>query len=394
MSFLKTKNTSIVDAKGQPVLLHGVNFGGWLMMEGYFMHAPNRAEQLFKKNFAKVLGQKALSELEFEFRRHFITEEDFKTIASWGMNVIRIPFNCRLIETKPYQYSSQGLSYLDQAVRLAKKYGLWVILDLHAAPGAQNHDWHSDSLGKANLWTVKSNWKRTLALWEFLSDHFKDETTIAGYDVLNEPVLGDAAILNRFYKELIHVIRRTDHHHILFVEGLRWAQDIGILEDFEDDNICLSVHYYGALEVTFNLVPGFHYPLKPSDRAAMHRFLSGYAKLSKKRNVPIFVGEYGVHYRQGLYNEHNWVKDVLDVFNEFGFHRTYWTYKAVKNHMFPDGILSFYPNSPWINRQGPQTGWEIWDQWWPSRKKDMIRSWETKSFQVNNHIEKVLRYER
>ncbi len=393
-AFLKTKKTSIVDAENSSVLLHGLNFGGWLMMEAYFMHAPNLAEQIFKKNFAKVLGQKVLKEFEFEFRKSFITEEDFKNVAKLGMNVIRLPFNYRLIETKPYQYSKEGLAYLDRSVCLAKKYGLWVILDLHAAPGAQNHDWHSDSLGKAELWMNKTNQNRTYALWEFLVDHFKDESAVAGYDLLNEPVLNDTDLLNRFYKELIKKIRRIDKKHILFVEGTRWSQDIAVLDNFEDDNLSLSIHFYGPLEFTFNFIPGLHYPLKSPNGAwgkkEMRQFLSNYAKLAKTLERPIFVGEYGVHHRGGLYGENRWVSDVLDCFDEFGFHRTYWTYKAIKNHMFPDGIFSYYPNSPWVNRPGPKSGWETWSSLWPTKKKEMITSWLTKSFEMNPSIKKAL----
>ncbi|MEI7997884.1 MAG: glycoside hydrolase family 5 protein [Candidatus Omnitrophota bacterium] len=392
--FLNTRKTSIVDSKGQPVLLHGVNFGGWLMMEAYFTHAPNVAEQVFKKNFASLLGQKALERFEIEFRRSFITEEDFKTVAKWGMNVIRLPFNYRLIESKPYKYSSKGVSYLDEAIRLAKKYNVRVILDLHAAPGAQNHDWHSDSLGQANLWKSASNQKRTYALWEYVSDRYKDESAVAGYDLLNEPVLEDMGLLNRFYKELIKKIRRIDRKHILFVEGSHWAQNISILDSFEDDNFVLSPHFYGPLEFTFNFIPGLRYPLKSAEgvwgKKQMQTFLSAYQKISKERQLPIFIGEYGVNNRDGLYGEDQWVKDVLACFNEFGFHRTYWTYKAVKNHMFPDGIFSYYPNSPWVNRPGVKSGWETWNALWSERKKDIISSWFTSAFNVNKTIEKVL----
>jgi endoglucanase len=394
VTFLKTKKTAIVDAHDRPVLLHGVNFGGWLMMEAYFTHAPNLAEQLFKRNFEKALGAKALREFELKFRSTFITEEDFKNVARLGMNVIRLPFNCRLIETSPYQYSKEGLAYLKESIRLAKKHGLWVILDLHAAPGAQNHDWHSDSLGPAGLWTSKSHQHRTYAIWEFLSDHFKDESTVAGYDVLNEPVMDNVPLLNRFYKELIKKIRSIDRHHILFVEGNRWAQDIDCLENFEDDNLSLSIHFYIPLELTFNFIPGLSYPLKSKagswNRKAMYQFLSKYEKLAKKRQTPIFVGEYGVHSRDGFYHEDQWVKDVIHCFNQLGFHRTYWTYKAVKNHMFPDGIFSYYPNSPWVSRHGPKSGWDTWASLWPTKKKEIIASWETKAFNINLTIKKAL----
>ena len=156
-NFLKVYKTKIVDRALSPVNLRGLNLGGWLMMEAYFMHAPNRAEQIFKKKFAEELGPSALKEFEKHFRASFIQEKDFARIAKWGFNSLRVPFNFRLIESAPYKYSQAGLAYLDQVVKWAKKYKIWIILDLHAAPGAQNHDWHSDSLGPAELWTKESN---------------------------------------------------------------------------------------------------------------------------------------------------------------------------------------------------------------------------------------------
>ena len=62
--FLRTEEGKIVTANGRKVMLRGVNLGGWLMMEGYIMHAPNRAEQLFKKGFAAALGCEACGGLD------------------------------------------------------------------------------------------------------------------------------------------------------------------------------------------------------------------------------------------------------------------------------------------------------------------------------------------
>ena len=95
-TFLKRHKTSIVDGQGKPVLLKGVNFGGWLMMEAYFVYAPNLPQQIFEKEFAKQCGAKALNELMGKFRDNFITEADFKQVASWGMNCIRLPFHYKV----------------------------------------------------------------------------------------------------------------------------------------------------------------------------------------------------------------------------------------------------------------------------------------------------------
>lgn len=376
------------------VILKGVNLGGWLMMEGYLLHAPNRPEQRFRREFAAAMGKKALDDFDRSFRENFITEKDIAGIRRLGFNCVRVPFHYRVVEKAPYVYGAEGLSYLDRIMRWAKKYKIWVILDLHAAPGAQNHDWHSDSAGQARLWRSKTYQERTFALWEFVAGRYKNEEGVAGYDLLNESVVGDPRPLNGFYKALIKRIRAVDKNHILFVEGNRWATDIECLEEFDDDNYALSIHSYEPSEFTFNLVPQLVYPYKEKGRAcskaALKEHLSRYAHLSQERRLPIFAGEFGVNYRGGNYGEGRWLADMLECFKDFGFHWTYWTYKAVKNSCFPDGLFSYYENPKWVNRQGPVSGWDTYKSCWRQCRKEMIRSWRTDQFKVNRNILKVL----
>jgi hypothetical protein len=54
--------------------------------------------------------------------------------------------------------------------------------------------------------------------------------------------------------------------------------------------------------------------------------------------------------------------------------------------MFPDGIYSYYPNSPWVNRIGPKTGWHRWGDCWPKHKDEMFASWRTKAFGLNTLV--------
>jgi aryl-phospho-beta-D-glucosidase BglC (GH1 family) len=393
--FLKADRAGIVDGDQRPVFLRGVNLGSWLMMEAYFFYSPNIPEKAFRREFIKALGQDALDDFDQNFRAHFIIERDIRQIKKFGFNCVRVPFHHRVVEGRPYVYNSPGLSFLDNIVRWGEKHKVWVILDLHAAPGAQNHDWHSDSAGQAELWANPSYQKRTLALWEFLADRYKDKEYVAGYDLLNESVVQDAGLLNAFYKELIKRIRAVDRRHILFIEGNRWAQDVECLDAFEDGNYALSIHSYEPIDFTFNFVPHLSYPLRHKkgrwDKGGMKKNLSRYARLARRRGVPVFAGEFGVNDRGGCYGEHLWVKDMTAVFKELGFHWTYWTYKAVKNGVFPDGVFSYYDNPPWVNRLGPRTGWETFARCWPAHKAKMIESWGTGQFRENTHITEVLR---
>ena len=380
-AFLKQHKATIVDGHGKPIMLKGVNFGGWLMMEAYFVHSSNLPQQTFEKEFALECGAGALKEILQKFRDNFITESDFKQVAAWGMNCIRLPFHYKVAA------DPQAIAYLDQAIIWARKYKVYLIMDLHAAYGAQNPDWHSDSLnGKTELWTKKSNRHQTYALWEKLADRYKDEGIIAGYDILNEAVLADADLLNEFYRESIKAIRRSDKNHMLFIEGKHWAQQIDLLDDFEDDNWVYSIHFYEPMEFTFNLIPFMRYPMKGCDKDILRRRMEGYFRFAQQKQRPVHVGEFGVNYRLGLFNEHKYLRDELKVFNDFGFHWNYWTYKAVKNYTFPDGVFGYYPNSPWVHRQGPYSGWHRWGQLWAKHKDEMSASWCTKAFTLNTHV--------
>jgi endoglucanase len=392
---LKVHKTEIVNGK-QPIVLQGVNLGGWLLMEGYILHSLNVAEQIFKRNFTAALGEQALRNFEKTFRDHFVTEKDFARIASWGCNCVRVPFHYRLIEAAPYHYHAAGLAYLDRVLKWAAKYRLWIILDLHAAPGSQNYDWHSDSGGKADLWNKKEYQSRSVALWRYLAQHFHGAEWLAGYDVLNEAVVKDARLLNDFYRRVISAIREVDRNHIIFIEGNTWAQDLDVLEPFSDGNLALSIHYYQPLEFTFNLVPQLHYPLEHQKKVFNHQtmatILDHSIRAARKQYRPLYVGEFGVNARQGLYGEDKWLKDVLHCFSQAGVHWTYWTYKAVKNAIFPDGILSYRGNPPWINRQGPYLGWDNYVECWPKLRKEMVKSWLSENFHENTEVLAVLRH--
>lgn len=381
--------------KNRPFHLKGVNLGGWLMPEGYIVYAPNQGYRFFREKFIKVHGQKELYLLEKAFRDVFIQEKDFALIAKLGCNSIRLPFHYQLIEESPYVYSQEGVSYLDRAISWAKKYGIGVILDLHAAVGAQNEYWHSDSDGSVKFFHKSDYQKRMCALWQFLANRYRDQESVIGYDLLNETVIDDSLPLNQYYHMAIKAIRSVDKQHLIFVEGNRWAQDIKCLDCFDDEQLILGIHFYEPLEFTFNFIPGLSYPLlnkkKNWDKKLMAQRLDSARMIAQKRQRPLWCGEFGVQSRGGLYGEDRWVKDILSYFHQHEIHWHYWTWKAVKHTMFPDGIYQYFPNDPWINRCGPLSGWDTWIKEWPTQSKQMIASWDTRKFVEDKSISVVLK---
>lgn len=379
-----------MESKGTEI--RGVNLGGWLMMEGYILHGRNIAESVYKAEFEKTNGRKALADFEDSFRDNFITEADFRNMALWGMNAARIPFNHKLVETAPNKYNEKGLSYLDKAFSWGKKHGVKIILDLHAAPGAQNCDWHGDCAGRALFWERKRYRDRALTIWEMLSDRYKNEEALLGYDVLNEPVLNGLSekLLYDFYRLAVKAIKAVDNRHTIYLEGSSWAQKIDFLAGLSDDNISISIHYYRPLSYCFNYTPFHSFPGMNEnicwDEKTIARSLKPYYSFSKKNKVKIFAGEFGINWRDNEYGELRWLDAVLRTFEDYGFDYTYWTYKAVANSHFPDGLYQSIPNSDFIRREGPLYGWENYIGMWKDRKSEIIRSWRTANYTPNKKI--------
>ncbi|MEI8350480.1 MAG: cellulase family glycosylhydrolase [Candidatus Omnitrophota bacterium] len=377
--------------------IKGVNIGSWLLMEGYILGGRNIAESTLKRQFEKINGKSELEVFSRLFRENFIQEEDFKNISAFGANTVRLPFNCRLIEPKPFRYSNTGIGYLKKALSWAEKYNIKIILDLHAAQGAQNEDWHADSGGKALLWEKKTYRERMCALWEVVASACKDEPALLGYDLLNEPVLGERStdIVKRLYQQTIARIRAIDTEHTIFLEGDIWAQRIDFLKELIADNICISIHAYAPLEYTFNFTPFYKFPGQIGntfwDANCIRKYLEPYAAFSRKNNVMIFVGEFGINWRGGLWGELEYLKSMLKTFEEFGFGYTYWTYKAIAHHAFPDGIYQAIANNPYIKREGPLYGWENYICNWRKEKQAITAFWQTKNFTPNAALIETLK---
>lgn len=399
LPFLRVRDTEILDEARKPVRLHGVALGGWLMMEGYMLAGRNIAERSFKENFEKALGKDALDDFTRSFRDTFIQESDIRRIKEWGATCVRIPFNYRLIEheNRPFSLNEEGLAYLDRAVDWCEKHGLYCILDMHAAPGSQNPDWHADCAGKAELFTDSFNQERYVRLWHFIAGRYKDRSCVAGYDVLNEPIIGitQEGLVRQLYERVTAEIRDVDQKHILFFEGTEWAQRISFLGTPWDKNSVYSIHVYLPTEFTFNLVPGLTYPVKSHtvtwNRNTFDLFARQYRRFMDRHKVPLYVGEFGVHWRDNMYGELGWVKDLLYLFGKYNISWSYWTYKTFAHYAFPDGVFRNVSNPLWVHRQGPLTGWEMYASLWRSERRHIISSWKTEHFQPNEKLYQLLR---
>ena len=140
--FITSKGKEIVGADGKPFLIKGTNLGNWLVPEGYmFKFTIASSPRLIDETFKELAGPAATTRFWKQYLEVYITKEDIHYLKTTGLNSIRIPFNYRLFTNESYMGatdSTRGFTYLDKVVRWCKEEGLYVLLDMHCAPGGQN----------------------------------------------------------------------------------------------------------------------------------------------------------------------------------------------------------------------------------------------------------------
>jgi aryl-phospho-beta-D-glucosidase BglC (GH1 family) len=361
MEFLKIKRNQIVTASGEPIRLRGFNMGGWLSMED-FVNGFAGAEHTLRETMARFIGR---SKTDFFFDcwlKTFFTEDDVKQIKRLGANVIRLPFNYRHFERddKPFEYLDTGFALLDSAVSWCARHGLYLILDMHAAQGWQNPDWHSDSAHmNVLLYSHRDFQDRFAALWQAIARRYKNEPTVAGYTLLNEPVTRmeyesyDPSYfywdgLNRVHRRAAEAIRAVDRRHLLFLEGDNFSSEYDGLDVTFDPHIVISLHNYIEAADCEGGYPGVtdgeHWD---KNRIAV-RF-AGHSGVCKARehHLPMMVGEFGaLHWQAGAEAKDRIraVADQIDVYEAAGAHWAVWNYKdiGIRRGVFRPKLASKY----------------------------------------------------
>lgn len=309
--FLKASGKKVINGEGKEILLRGVGFGSWLLPEGYMWRFPDQGDRprRIERMIVDLIGEaKAADFWELYYDRH-TAEADIQKIASEGFNSVRVPINARFLieEGEPLQVKEGRMRLIDRVIEWCRKYSLYVILDLHGAPGGQTGTNIDDSANdKPELFMDERNKRLTVALWRMLADRYKDEWIVAGYDLLNEPLPDWFSAYNGevmpLYKEIVNAIREVDDRHMIILEGAHWATDWSIFDEKIDDNLMLQFHKY------------WNNP----DTESIQLFLDK----REEWNVPIFMGEGGE-------NNCDWFAGVFRLYEDHDISWNFWTWKKM-----------------------------------------------------------------
>jgi endoglucanase len=320
--FVHTQGKEIVDGAGKPLLLRGTNLGNWLVPEGYMWHlndggpeSPCEIEALV----TELVGPQRAHEFWHSYRENYITQADIHFLKQCGFNSIRVPLHYKFFETD----AAEGFTLLDRVIQWAHQENLYIILDMHAAPGGQTGKNIDDSDGYPWLFSDASAQEHTIAIWQRLARHYRNNSTVLGYDLLNEPVpnypkLGPLnSAVEPLYKRLASAIRQVDQHHVLILGGSEWDTNFSIFGLPFDKNVVYTFHRYHA----------------QAEQATVQK----YVDFRNKYSVPIWLGESGE-------NSDEWIAKFVSVLEKNDIGWAFWPYKKMQA---TTSVVSFAAPEGW-----------------------------------------------
>lgn len=288
----------------------GINFGGW------FSQCDYSKERL----------------------DNFITENDFKRVAGWGADHVRIPVDYNIFENNDGTYKEDGFSRIHNAVQMCIKYGLNAVIDLHKTAGFSFDNYGENESG---FFESEELQERFYRLWEQLAQHFEKYGDSVAFELLNE-VTDKSFIVewNRISQECIKRIRKYAPRTLILV-GSYWNNSAEAVKDLAppvDDRIVYNMHCYEPLKFTHQ---GAYWTdmVDPDERISFEDaeitpalfeklFMSAIEK-ADKHNVHLYCGEYGVIDKCTPEDTVKWFRCINSVFEKYGISRCLWSYKEM-----------------------------------------------------------------
>ena len=339
LPMLSAVGEDIVDADGNAVVLRGTNFGGWLVQEGWMCPTKQTDTLSTDMTLYSRFGKERAEALISAYQDSWITEEDFKTVKELGLNAVRVPFTYmnvyhhlsdegELLHPDEFTLREDPFERLDFALEMCKKYGLYLILDMHGAVGSQNGSDHSGDTSRTNLYAGtelgEAYREKTAELWALVAEHFAGESNVAGYDLLNEPTRASGATQWDYYDVLYKAVREADPDHMIFIEATWEPNNLPSPEDYGWENVVYEYHHYN-----------WDYNNQPNKSFYTFKKLLG-----NTHKVPSLIGEFNAwgdsRRSTGKRDQTDLEANagVLEFYNGEGWHWTTWTYKVVVNSLF------------------------------------------------------------
>jgi len=309
---LSVNGTSIVNPVGRVVLLRGANYPGYELAPFPSTHS----------------------------------ESAYELFARAGFNVVRLPISWSNLEPIPGTFQESYLEfYVDRDIRWAKKYGIYLVLDMTqynwatkfggvGAPEWAVNQYPPTEVGMrravSDFWNQTDLQDHLATAWRKIAERYANETTVAGYDLLNEPWIYTSIIptlnvshVNSFYVRVINSIRTVDPNHIIFLE----PSNMPPTEFPITYNIVWSPHFYAlSFEPFYN---------QRSVGILEADLAEKYQTFVVEMKQPMWIGEFGAFMKDD--SAHDWLRDAISVFRKYQVGWAWWAFYG-RNLVIPNQL--------------------------------------------------------
>ncbi|MCF8378654.1 MAG: carbohydrate-binding protein [Bacteroidales bacterium] len=328
--FLHADGKNIVDGSGENFILRGIGTGNWMIQEGYMMQTSGIAgtQHEFTNKLIETIGEAKTDSFYTSWLHNHMQKVDVDSMAAWGFNSIRVALHYKWftlpIEEELVQgeqtWLETGFIILDSLLSWCSENKMYLILDMHGAPGGQgaNAEISDYDSTKPSLWESEDNKTKLVLLWQKLAERYADEPWIGGYDLINETnwtfPQGNNSQMRSLYGRITDSIRSVDNNHIIYIEGNSFANDHSGLTPPWDNNMVYSFHKYWSYN---------------NDNS-----LDWIINLRNVYNVPLWLGESGE-------NSNTWFTNLVSLAERKNIGWSWWPVKKTGNN----NILSVTTNS-------------------------------------------------
>lgn len=254
--FVRAENGEFITECGEKIIFRGINLNDDILnFQKWDLPANANTQDVFS-SLESRFGRYGAKELLKKYNENFISDADLKFVRKLGANCVRVPLRHKTLCRKDNCKGDFDFERLDKIVEKCRKLGVYVIFDLHSAPGYQNH-------GSACAQDEESVFFKSgkegfearnaaIRLWAGVAAHYCDEPAVAGYDLLNRPLYfipeqaENLDVLYKFYRRALKAIRAVDTCHTVIMQI---PEAVESLPEMKEENIAFG--FYSHMNTSF-----------------------------------------------------------------------------------------------------------------------------------------------
>jgi len=256
--------------------------------------------------------------------------------------------------------TSKCLSQFDDIVHWAAgEANMWTIITARAALAA------GDGGDGATVFTNDTLRSQMIAMWGSLARRYKNTDNIAGYEVMSEPrTTAAASTVHSFHVDACAAVWSEDPDAACFIGAAKFYNR-GMLTPgyllpgkvIYAANFFEPKHWVGADDASLvygsdakcgDVTNSMYCPdgtdaIISLNKAWLQNQLSGLVEFSRTHEVPIWIDQWGVQGDSGggAPAQHQYLTDVLDIFDSNEFHWSYWIWRRTNGWECPGGFAAY-----------------------------------------------------